>query len=77
MISAISKQVFRIFDYAEYFLFKTLLFGLGWTISCKLTLHFIWPVCLRFYVLFGLFGDTIQVFVSYGLLFRNSLLVFS
>ena len=24
MISAISKQVFRIFDYAEYFLFKTL-----------------------------------------------------
>ena len=32
MISAIPKQVFRIFGCAEYFLFKTLLFGLGWTI---------------------------------------------
>ena len=29
MISAISKQVFRIFDCAEYFLFKTLLYFLG------------------------------------------------
>ena len=29
MISAFSKQVFRIFDCAEYFLFKTLLYFLG------------------------------------------------
>ena len=34
-------------------------------------------LCLRFYVLFSLFGDTIQFFDSDGLLCRNSLLVFS
>ena len=35
MISAISKQVFKIFDCAEYFPIQnfTLLLGLGWTIK--------------------------------------------
>ena len=36
--------------------------------SCKLILRFIWPICLRFYVLFSLFGDTIQLFDSYRIL---------
>ena len=38
------------------------------TLSCKLTLRFIWPVYLRFYDLVSLFADTIQLFDSYRIL---------
>ena len=40
VISVISKQVFRIFDYTEYFPFKTLLLGLGWTIELEFRILF-------------------------------------
>ena len=33
-----------------------------------LVVSFIYPVCLRFYVLFRMFGDTIQIFDSYKIL---------
>ena len=55
--------------FAKFFKITTLqAFRFGLSFSCKLTLCFIWPVCLRFYVLFSLFGDTIQLFDSYRIL---------
>ena len=40
-------------------------FRFGLSFNCKLTLRLIQPFCLRLYVLFSLFGDTIQLFDSF------------